>query len=493
MTAPANEADDALRRLVLKNTLFLAISQALTVPLAVLMNVVLARYLGPSDVGYLYLASTYCGFAFLAINWGQDGALPQLVARERSQSGALLGTSVAWRIGLSFVVYVVLACACYLLHYDAKFHWALGLTFILGALNSLVAACKDSIRGFERTDIPAATHVGQQLLTTVCVVLALVLGGGLRTILITQIPVCLLVLIMIWRTLRPVGFTATNVSRGALTSLLALGSPFVFFSLAMTLQPTIDAFFLSKMSSTEVIGWFAVSSKLRGVLLFPATAMIGALYPTLCRLFAEDMNNFAEVSRGAFRGVALLAVPIAFGCALYPDVGVSIFNRNTFGPAEDNLRVSSVFLFLVYFSMPLGTCVVAAGRNRAWGIVQATCVVVSLALDPVLIPWLQKHKGNGGLGVCIAGVISEVIVVSSGMALLPKGVIDRKLMRTIFLALLSGGAMVVFAWATRRVPSFAAAPASVIVYAAALWATGGIEKDQIDAGVALIRRKLKRA
>jgi hypothetical protein len=201
--------------------------------------------------------------------------------------------------------------------------------------------------------------------------------------------------------------------------------------------------------------WFSVSSKLRGVLLFPASAMVGALYPTLCRLFVEDTNNSAEVSRGAFRGVALLVVPVAFGCALYPDVRVSIFNRNAFGAAEDNLRVSSLFLFLVYFSMPLGTCILAAGKNRAWSIVQPMCIVVSLVLDPLLVPWFQKHNGNGDLGVCVAGVVSEVVVVGSGMVLLPKGVIDRKLMRTIFLAVVSGAATAVFAWATRRLTPYA--------------------------------------
>lgn len=488
-----SEADGAVRRLILKNTLYLTASQALTVPLAVLVNAMLARFLGPSDFGYLYLTATFCGFAFLIVNWGQEGALPALIARDRPQSGALIGSSLAWRAGLSFIVYALLAFACYLLRYDTTFQWALGLTFIVTSLTSMIAACKDTVRGFERTDIPAITHVGQQLLTALVIVPVLLLGGGMRSSLISQIPVCLLVLFLVWRSLGSVGVTRLIVRRDAMKSLLALGSPFVFFNLAMALQPTIDAFFLSKMSSAEVIGSFAVASKLRGVLLFPASAMVGALYPTLCRLFVEDPNNFAEVSRGALRGVALLVVPVAFGCALYPEVGVGIFNRNAFSGAEDNLSVSSLFLFLVYFSMPLGTCILAAGKNRAWGFVQAMCVVVSLVLDPVLVPWFQRHYGNGGLGVCLAGVVSEAVVVGSGLVLLPKGVIDRKLISTIFLAVVSGAVMAVFAWATRRITPYLAAPISVLVYAVALWMTRAIDQEQIESGRAFIRRKLNLA
>ena len=39
----------------------------------------------------------------------------------------------------------------------------------------------------------------------------------------------------------------------------------------------------------------------------------------------------------------------------------------------------------------------AAGRERPWAISQFLCVVVSAALDPILVPWFQAHRGNGGL------------------------------------------------------------------------------------------------
>src|SRR5258706_6187087 len=179
--------DGTLGRLVVRNTLYLTVSQALTVPLAVLMNAMLARYLGASDFGLLYLAGTLAGFGFLAVNWGHEGALPASVARDRSHSGALLGSSLAWRTGLSLVVYLVFALACYLLKYGPLFQWALGLTFVVNAFTSMIAACKDTIRGFERTDIPAITHVGQQILTAALVVPVLMLGGGMRSTLVAQI------------------------------------------------------------------------------------------------------------------------------------------------------------------------------------------------------------------------------------------------------------------------------------------------------------------
>jgi O-antigen/teichoic acid export membrane protein len=483
-----------LTGLVVKNTFYLTASQALTIPLAIVVNAAMARYLGAADFGAIYLCSTLCGFGFLAVNWGHDGALPALVAQDRTRSGVLLASSLVWRVVLAVVVYILLAIACALLGYDVGFQWVLALTCGTALLNGLAGAGKDTIRSFERTDIPAYLHVGQQLLAALVVVPVLVLGGRVRAALIAQALPCFIVIFFVWRALRPVGVGRLSFQRQALIALFKGGSPFVLFGLAMALQPNVDAIYLSKLAPSQVMGWFAVSRRLIGVLIFPASALIGALYPTLCRLHVEDRQEFVRVSRGAFYGVAMLVIPVALGCALYPDIGIAIFSRKSFGPAENNLRVLSMFLLLVYFTMPLGTCILAAGKQRQWSLVQSLCVLVSLALDPLLVPWFQRHDGNGGLGICVASVVSEVVVVACGVWLAPRGVFDRRFAKSIFLAGLSGAAMALAARLLKPfLPALVAAPIAVASYLATLWLTGGIDKELVAAARSFIRRKFSRA
>ena len=493
MQSEQSASDKSLGRLVAKNTLYLTASQALTVPIAILVNAALARFLGPADFGSIYFASTLCAFGFLVVNWGHESALPALVARDRSRAGALLGSSIAWRLVFSVVVYVPLSLGCWLLGYGVGLQWALGLTFLITGLVALITACKDTIRGFERTDIPAYVHVGLQFLTALLVVPALFLGGRLRTSLFVQIPASALVLALTWRALRPVGVGALQYQRSALKALTVEGTPFVFFGLAAALQPNVDAVFLSKLAPSEVMGYFAVSRRLIGVLLFPAGSLVSALYPTLCRLHGQDIAGFRRVSRGAFSSVALLSVPVAMGCFLYPEIGVAMFSRKSFGAAEDNLRVLSAFLFLLYFSMPLGVCVLAAGRKKAFSLVQGLCVLVSLVLDPILVPIFQRRSGNGGLGVCVAAVVSEALVVACAIGLTPRGIFERSLLRSLSLAAVAGVLMALSARLMRPVLSpFLAAPLSLCVYLLALWLTGAIDKAQLAGLKATVLRKLSR-
>jgi O-antigen/teichoic acid export membrane protein len=494
---PSEASADAVARrntagLVIRNTVYLTLSQALTVPISVLVNAMMGRYLGPEAFGHVYFATTLATFGFLAIEWGHSGALPTLVARDHSLAGGLLATSLAFRAALVVVVYLVLALGCWALGYGADIQWALGLVMLALSFTSVLNACKDVIRGFERTDIGAVAHVAQQLLVVALVVPVLMLGGRMRAALIAQAAAAAIVLPPLWRQLGKTGVGSLGVSKEALHALFRQGTPFVFLGLAMVLQPNIDALYLSKLAPPEVMGWFAAARRLVGVLLFPAAALIGSLFPTLSRLYANDEPEFRRVSAGALKTVSLLVVPLALGCGLYPDIGIAIFSRESFGPAEDNLRVMSVFLFLVYFSMPLGTCLMVCGRQRAWASVLLGCVVVSAVLDPLLIPYFQRHHGNGGLGVCVAGVLSELMVVIAGLAMLPAGIRSRDTLRTIGLALLSGVAMVGAALLMAPITSFVAAPLAVVVYVVALKLTGGLEQQHIDMLRGLVARKLLR-
>src|SRR5450432_4092447 len=125
--AEATAEQRATQHGVVRNTLYLTLSQAVTVPLAVLINALTARYLGAESFGYIYLAGTFAGFGMLAVGWGHEGVLPALVAQDHSLAGTLLGSSFAWRATLGAVVYAVLAVVCHLLGYDSRVQWALGL------------------------------------------------------------------------------------------------------------------------------------------------------------------------------------------------------------------------------------------------------------------------------------------------------------------------------------------------------------------------------
>ena len=110
---------------------------------------------------------------------------------------------------------------------------------------------------------------------------------------------------------------------------------------------------------------------------------------------------------------------------------------------------------------------------------QSCCVLVSLVLDPLLVPLFQRRMGNGGLGVAVASVVSEVIVLGCGIWLAPRGLFDRRFWQSLLPALASGAAMVAVARLLTSLSSFIAGPIAVAADAVCLWLTGGLKESFI--------------
>lgn len=481
----------SLKRTLVKNTLYVTLTQVLTMPLSILSSWVMARYLSVEEIGQIYLASTLTGLCFLFVNFGHEGALPAAVARDPSAAGTLLGSSMLSRSWFVFVAFGVAYAFCRFMNYapaDVVAIMFLGSIFLY-----VLSACKETIRGFERIELSSAAHLSHQVLVALVTVIALVLGGTMRIALLSQALATAAIVPVVWWGLRVVGVRRLSFDWAVSKGLLRAGAPFVVMGIVGNLQPWVDALYLSRLSTTETVGAYSVARRLLGVLMFAASGLVGALYPTLCRLWVEDRAAFARASSGAIRGVNLLAVPLAIGCGLYPEVGVAIFGRTKYAAAESDLRVLAVFVLMVYVSMPLGTCILAAGKQRAWSVVQSLCVVVSLVLDPFLVRWFEARSKNGALGVCVATVVSEAVVVGCGLALVPKGILDMRFLRSILLSLVGGASMAVVTYFVKPVlPSLVAAALASIAYFVVMWVTGGLEPQYVDAARAFVGRKLAR-
>jgi PST family polysaccharide transporter len=464
---------------VLRNAIWLIAAQVLGAPVSVLINAVAGRILGPAEFGVLYLATTYAAFALLFVEWGQYGALTGKIATERSRAGELLGSAMVWRIVAAVVVAAAVLALCALAGYRHYFLIVMVLTMAATCLGSVAKTVQDAVRGFERMDFAALSYLGGQLLTATVVISVLRLGFGLRGLLLGQILCAAISVIFVLWMLPRLKIPRLSLRWDTVRELFRDGRSFLLFALILQLQPLVDGAMMSRFASAEAIGWFAVSQKLVGVLVFPALAVGSSLYPSLVRQFTGDPAGCRATVRGALRALWLVVFPLTLGCILFPQLGVMIFSVQSFAPAEQNLRVLALWLFLLYFSIPLSQCINASGRQGRWAVVQFGCVIISAVADPPLIGWFQAHAGNGGVGVCVANVISELLMVVGAVLLVPKGVLDASLLRLLGKPALAGVAMAGVGLALSRYNVVLGAVVAMATYAAVLWLIGELRGTQL--------------
>ena len=192
--------------------------------------------------------------------------------------------------------------------------------------------------------------------------------------------------------------------------ILVYGGAFFIYTAIGNIQPYIDVVIFSKLAPADAVGWYGAAKNIMGTIMAPALIVGAASYPRLARTAANGGPFKAEV-RAALRPILWLGALAATGTFLFADDAIAIvYGQQDFGPSGMILKVYAPGFFLLFIDVLLGYSLFALGRVTAFSMVKAASLVVSTALELVLIPIFEQRTGNGGIGVVAAFVASEIVV-----------------------------------------------------------------------------------
>ncbi len=467
---------------VARNFLFLVAGQLATATLSFGVTAMLARHLGAERYGVLYLAAMLVDSAFVLADLGQQYYVVGRIARDRRAAATLLGNGLVLRLLGAIALYPLLAGLAAALGYPEATRLAISLTAVFFLACSVGDGVTIVLRGLERMDIEAVVQVASKALIAAGVAVAVIGDGGLPAVLVAQIVGALAALIVYGLALRHLHLGWPRLSLATAGSILSGGAPFLVWTVAITLQPGIDALLLSLLAPPSVIGWYAAASKLVGVLIFPATILGAALYPTLSRLQAQSAARHGELIQAALRVIILLAVLSAVGTYLFADTAVAlVYGAQGFGPAASCLRVFAAYIFLVFVDITLGAAIMAASASTRWIVAKLVSLLVATGLSVVLIPLTQSVLGNGGIGCAAATVAAEVVMFLAALRLVPVDTVRLvvEVAKDLGRAAAAAVVMVVTAWMLRDGEALVGMALSAAAYLATISLLGAIGRADV--------------
>lgn len=474
---PANADQPTAGHIVGRGMLALVFSQLITTPVSMVVQALIARRLGAGPFGAIYFATAALGVWYLFVEWGGHAQVAAEVARDRRAGARVFASGMLLRVVFAGIVLLAIPPFGRWMRYDDAVRLALSLVSMKLALQGLGALCLAVVRGYEKVHWQAGSAVFGNLVEASFVVVALMRGGGLQDVLVAQVAGAAITLAVQVGMVVRLNLGSWQPDWRTAAALLKGGFSFLILDVVVRLQPYVDATFLGMLAPPEALGWHSAASRISGVLIFPALTLNFALYPTLARLWMSDRSTYDSLVRLGLRTVAILGVLAGVGTALFAPWAVSwIYGNEHFAPAAASLSVMSVFILLVYGSIILGPSISAAGRQWLWCGAQSLCLVVSALLDPILIPWAHRVYGNGSLGVSISIGIAEIAMVTSGLLILPTGVVNRALGRTSVRCLVAAVVTGITGLLLRGLP-VVAVPATVVVYFTVLWLQDELDPD----------------
>jgi O-antigen/teichoic acid export membrane protein len=364
------------------------------------------------------------------------------------------------------------------------------LTLIPGAYSGAVTALYNAA---ERMEVPAVIELVTAALNFLARIAVIVLGLGILGLAWAAVAVSCVTAAIFFALQRRSFFPPTlRWDVAEMRALIPVALPLMLNNLLAAVFFRFDVFIVRAFGGAQadlLVQQYTMPYTLLGIAMILPPAVTFAVFPLLSRRAGGDRAGMADAQGRTLALLLILAFPIAMGlCVLAPEL-VQFFTRDEFpsyGPSILVLMILAWFLPLSFANGLLQYALIAVDRQAAITRAFLIGAAFNFTANVVAIGAASLILGRPEWGLYAAAVItilSELVLYLVFRPLLRAEGLNPPLARLSWrpavAALAMGAAMlglklVVPGWPGAILAALAAPP----VYAAALWAIGGIGADE---------------
>jgi O-antigen/teichoic acid export membrane protein len=427
--------------------------------------------LEPSQFGILYIVYAITGFVGVIIEWGQGTYLVREMARGRIDEPELIGSALLLRLAtivFSSMVAVVIALA---MGYSGEIVTLTLLAMMAGIPAAVFATLACSFRSRDRMEIDAIANSVGKAMTLIATFIALRFGGGLtEVILMGGIGAISTLLVGVIAVLRLDVAVKAPVMK-AVGEIFRHGAPITAFFLVLAAQPFIEIMMLSAFAGPTVVGWFGAFRSIYGIVASPAMILLGATFPELSRA-SLSFPDFQRTIDATGRIMFIAAAFTSAALYLFADHMVAIvFGYGRFEQTPSILRVSAVFIPLLFFVLVLASAMNAVGRNKEMAVISIVRITFCVAMNWLVIGYWQQKFGNGAIALVIIAGVAEIPATIACLILLPRGAVGSTTNLNLVRAYIASLCTVAPLWMLQPLGLLYLAPLFVLLFALTAMAT----------------------
>lgn len=462
---------------IARNTSYLTLALILQKIISFTYFTLLARYLGPGQLGKYYLAISFTTIFAIFIDLGFANVLTREVAKAQERAESWLGNVLALKLPLAALAVAAVFILVNSLGYDSLTRQLVYISCLSMVFDSFTTTFFAVVRGFHNLKYESLSSIIFQLIVLVVGYGALLLGGGLRPAMAALALASTYNLAYSWLIVRNKIKIAVRLiyNKPLIKEILAISWPFAAYAILQRLYTYLDSVLLSVLASDEQVGLYQVAFKIIFALQFLPMAFTASLYPALSSYWHNNREQLAISFERAMNYLIIISVPIIVGAAVLADKIVLLF-KSGYGGAILPLQISIVSLFFIFLNFPIGSLLNACDRQGKNTLNMAIVTAASIVMNLLLIPSLQA------VGASITVLVTNSLMFILGIFWVKKVIVyhsrkNRLVLGKVFLASAVMGLIIAAGKAYLNV--FVVTIFGGAIYFAFLYALGGFKKADI--------------
>lgn len=395
---------ELLSNRVIRNGKWMVGEQMVQLLISVVVSVLTARYLGPSNYGIINYCATYVAFFTSVCSLGLEGVLVRELVRHPEKEGTLVGTSLIMRLitgALSMG-----AISLILLIVDR------GDTLIMtvGLLQSIVLVA----RAFDVLDFWFQSKLRSKYVAIIKMISYFIVAAYKVFILATEKPVewfafttsldfCIIGALLVWIYFRNSG-PRMHFSFEIAKMLLRESYHFIISGLLVMFYSYMDKIMIEKMLGDAAAGHYSLGTTIFNYWAQVSLAIINAARPSIMEQHKSNKALYLKRTKQLYAVLWWSSILVAVFFTVCGRWIVPLLYGESYLPAVDALTITMWYAPLSVLGTARGIWVVCEGKNRYVKYFMVIGALVNLVLNIALIPlW-------GINGAAVATFVTQAVV-----------------------------------------------------------------------------------
>ena len=392
-----------LKNKVAKNASWLIFGKLGQAILGLIVNMLTARYLGPSNYGIISYAASIVAFVVPLMNLGFSNVLVQELTNHPEEEGKIIGTSIILSLFSSF------ACIAGVTTYTIFVDAGETITNIVVCLYSIMLI----FQAFELIQYWFQYKLLSKYQTIVSLIAYIIVSIYKFFLLASKANVYwfalsnsidyALIAVSLLIIYKKLGGQHIAFS-GSIGKRMFSGSRhFIVSSLMVTVFAQTDKIMLKLMINEEAVGYYNVAVTCAGLTSFVFSAIIDSFRPTIFqhKKVGDEVGYERNVSR-LYCLVIYLALLQSIIMTVLAKYIIKILYGASYSPSVNALQIIVWYTTFSYMGSVRNIWILAEGKQNVLWIINLSGATANIILNAILIPYI------GIMGAALASLITQI-------------------------------------------------------------------------------------
>ena len=385
----------------MKNAAWIIGCKILQSVLTLVVTMLSARYLGPSNYGLINYAASIVTFMVPVMQLGFRSTLVQEFVDAPHREGEILGTAITLNITAS------IACIAGVISFAAIANRGEPETILVCALYSvsLFFQAMEMIQYWFQAKLlsqyTSLTMLASYVLVSAYKIWLLVTGKNVYWFAVSHAIDFAIISAVLFVVYRRVGGLGLRFSWQLGLKMLDKSKYYILSGLMVTVFQQTDRIMLKLMDGNETTGYYSAAVSCAGLASFVYNAVIDSARPVILEGRKHSMEKFRQGITRLYCVVFYLAIAQCLVSVIFGELLIRIIYGMDYLPAVNVLRVGVWFITFSYMGTVRNIWILAEGKQHLLLVINLSGAVANVAMNLVLIPLM------GAAGAALASVFTQ--------------------------------------------------------------------------------------